>query len=83
MNHLLQGFEFISEYIDDLMKLTKGYWIYHVHELELTLKKLKEIGLKCNIENYFFGKSEMEYLGFWVTRNGVKSTDKKIQAIQI
>ena len=23
----------------------------------------------------------MEYLGFWVTSNGVKPTDKKIQAI--
>ena len=34
--------------------------------MDLTLGKLKESGLKCNIENNFFGQSEMEYLGFWV-----------------
>ena len=42
------------------------------------LNKLKEKGLKCNIENYFFGQTEMEYLGFWVTHNGAKSINKNI-----
>ena len=23
-------------------------------------------GIKCDIENYLFGQTEMEYLGFWV-----------------
>ena len=31
----------------------------------------------------FFGETEIEYLGFWVTRDGVKRKDKKIQAIKI
>ena len=38
-------------------------------------------GLKCNIERSFCGKTEMEYLGFWVTRNIVKPMDRKIEAI--
>ena len=29
-----------------------------------------------NIEKSFFGKIEMEYLGFWVTCEGVKPIDK-------
>ena len=45
--------------------------------MELTLNKLEEIRLKCDIENSFFGKTEMEYLGFWVTCDDVKHTDKK------
>ena len=53
----------------------------HVQKLELTLTKLKVKGLKCNIENSFFGQTEMEYLGFWVTRNGVKPIHKNIEAI--
>ena len=30
--------------------------------------------LKLNIEKSFFGQSEMKYLGFWVTREGVSVT---------
>ena len=41
MNNLVQGFEFISSYMDDLLILTKGYWIDDVHKLALTLNKLK------------------------------------------
>ena len=54
----------------------------HVHKLELTLNKLKESGLKCNIEDYLFGQTEMEYLGFWVTRDVVKLINAKIEAIK-
>ena len=28
-------------------------------------------------KNYFFGQTEMEYLGFWVTSDGVKFIDLK------
>ena len=49
--------------------------------MELMLNKLKEKGIKFNIENYFFEKIEMEYLGFWVKRNDVKPINKKIEEI--
>ena len=45
------------------------------------LDKLKGKGLKCSIETSFFGQTEIEYLGFWVTRNGIKPINKKIEAI--
>ena len=61
MNNLFQGFEFIPAYIDDLLILTKGDWTDHVQNLELTLNKLKGKVLKCNIENYSFRKTKMEY----------------------
>ena len=81
MNDLFHGFEFIRAYIEDVLILTKVDWTDHVHNLELTLNKLKEKGLKCNIEKSFFGQTEMEYLGFWVTRDGVKPINRKIEAI--
>ena len=52
----------------------------HVQKLEHTLNKLKESGIKYNIEKYLFGKTEMEYLGLWVTRYCIKNLDK-IKAI--
>ena len=62
MNYLFHGYEFICAYINDLLVLTKVDWKYHIHNLELTLNKLKEKLLKCNIEKSFFGKPEMEDL---------------------
>ena len=72
MKDLFHGFEFIHAYIYDLLILTKGYWTDHIQNLELALNRLKGKGLKCNIEKYFFGQTILEYLGCWVTRNGVK-----------
>ena len=81
MNDLFHEFEFICEYIDDLLISTKGYWTDNVQKLELTLDKLKGKGLKYNIEKSFFGQTEMEYLVFWVTHDGVKPIHRKIEAI--
>ena len=78
MIDLSQGFEFIRAYIYEILISTKGDYTDHVHKLEFTLNKLKEKRLKCSIEKSFFGKTEMEYLGFWVTRDRVKPIDKNI-----
>ena len=39
--------------------------------------KLRGKGLKYNIEKYYFGQTEMEYLFFWVKHDGVKPIRKK------
>ena len=49
--------------------------------MELNINKLKEKGLKFNIEKLLFVQTEMEYLGFWVTHNDVKTTNRKIESI--
>ena len=72
MNDLFHGFEFIRAYIYGLLILTRQYCTYHVHKSESTLNNLKVKGLKCNTEKSFFRQTEMEYLGFWATRDGVK-----------
>ena len=61
--------------------ITKGDWSDHLEKLELTLQKIKYNGLKCNIKNEFFGKTDMEYLSFWVTWNGIKPINKKVESI--
>ena len=57
MNDLFHVFEFICAYIDDILIITKGDWADHINRIELTHNKLKEKGLRCNIERYFFGKN--------------------------
>ena len=82
MNDLFPGFEFICAYIDGILVLTKVHCVDHVQKLELTLSKLKGKYLKCNIEKYFFGQTKTEHLGFWVSHDGVKPMDNRIQAMQ-
>ena len=81
MNNLFHGFEFIRAYIYNILILTKGYWIDHIQNISLTVNKMKEKVHKCNIEDSFLGQTEMEYLGFLVTRDEVKPINIKIEAI--
>ena len=82
MTDLFHGFGFTRANIDFFI-LTKWDWTYHIHKLESTINKLKEKGLQCNTEKSFLGQTEMGYFGFWVTRDNVKSTDKKYNQYKI
>ena len=81
MNDWFHILEFIRAFIDDILILTKGDWTDHVQKLELTLNKLKEKWLTYNIGRSFFGQTEMEYLGFWVTRDVVKLININMEVI--
>ena len=59
--------------MDDLFILTIKYLKYHVNKLESTLNKMNQVVLKFNIERSFFRQSKMEYLGLWVTCDGLES----------
>ena len=61
--------------------LSKGDWDDHIHKLDRVLTKLSEAGLKVNCEKSFFGRTETEYLGFWITRDCVRPQNKKVEAI--
>ena len=64
MNEMFRGSEFITAYINELFIINKGDWYDHLNKLEQFLQKLKYNELKCNTEKQFFGKTQMEYLGF-------------------
>ena len=49
MNSTFHGFECIRAYIDELLIITKGYWSDHFEKMELTLQKLRDNEIKCNI----------------------------------
>ena len=81
MNKIFCGFEFIRAYIDCLLIITKGDFSDHLEKMELTFQKLQDSELKWNIEKSSFGKTGMEYLGFWVTRTGIQPVNKKVESI--
>ena len=42
---------------------------------------MRQAGLKVNVKKSFFARSELEYLGYWITRDGVSPTTTKVNAI--
>jgi hypothetical protein len=82
MSDLMAGLDFVRAYIDDILVTTKGDWDDHLEKLDKVLQRLGEAGLQVNCEKSFFGKHETEYLGFWITRNGVRPVTKKVEALK-
>ena len=67
--------------IDDLLVITTGSFTKHLDNLEEVLSRLSESGLKVSASKSFFGRTELEYRGYWITQNGVEPLSKKVEAI--
>ena len=81
MSELMIGLEFARAYIDDLLVISTGTFETHLDHLEQVLSRLSEAGLKVNAVKSFFGRTELEYLGYWITQDGVKPLSRKVEAI--
>ena len=81
ISELMWGLDFVCTYIDDLLVITKGTWEDHLEKLETVLNCLQEAGLKVNLCKSFFGKDQLEYLGYIITRDGIKPISSKVDAI--
>src|SRR5687767_5644904 len=82
MRELMVVLECTRAYLDDLLIISKGYFKEHLDQLDLGFTRLYEAGLKVNASKYSFYKTELEYLGHWITRYGIRPVTKKMEAIQ-
>src|SRR5688500_14330316 len=78
MSELMVGSKFARAYLDDLLIISKTDFNEH---LEHALNQLSEVGLKINASKCSFCQAELEYLGYWITRNGIEPVTKKVEAI--
>jgi hypothetical protein len=67
MSSLMGDLEYVRTYIDDLLITTKSDWQDHLHHLDVVFRRLKDAGLKVNARKSFFGRDELEYLGYWIS----------------
>jgi hypothetical protein len=77
MSKLMAGLEFVRVYIDDILCLTKGDFDDHLQKLEQVFMRIQDANLRINAEKSFFAKSEVEYLGFKIDRQGIRPIAKK------
>jgi hypothetical protein len=69
MSNLMFGIDFARAYLDNLLILsTKKGFDKHLNKLEQVLTRLQEAGLKINAVKSFFARTNLEYLGYNISR---------------
>ncbi len=68
-------------YLDDLLIITKDTYEDHLSNLRKVLGKLKQAGLRLNANKSFFARDEVKYLGYVLSREGIRPMKEKVSAI--
>ena len=81
MYGLMEGLEFVRCYLDDLLILSNGTYDDHLSKIDTVLQRLQQAGLKIRAKKCAFAMPELEYLGYHISRKGIKPIYKKVQAM--
>ena len=81
MDDVLGDLEFVRCYIDDILIISNGTFEDHMEKLDIVLSRVEQAGFRANVRKCFFAEDELEYLGYILTREGVKPQPKKVEAI--
>jgi hypothetical protein len=81
MSEPMESLEYVQAYLDDLFYISRSSLEDHLKKLEEVLRRLCNSGLKVNAEKSTFCALEIEYLGYILTRDGIKPQSNKVQAI--
>ena len=80
MHLVLDGIEDIKFYMDDIGVFSSS-WEDHFSLLSLVLTRLHDVGFTINPLKCEWAVQETDFLGHWLTLEGVKPWRKKIEAI--
>ena len=78
---LFSDLEHVRGYIDDILVTSSGDFQDHLTKLAEVLRRLQKAGFRANVKKCFFARTEIEYLGYWLTRKGIQPQPKKVEAI--
>ncbi len=81
MSELMEDLEYVRAYLDDLFCISRRSLEDHLKKLEEVLRRLCNTGLNVNTEQSTFCAFEIKYLGYILTRDGIKPQSNKVQAI--
>jgi hypothetical protein len=81
MSELMESLEYVQAYLDGLLCISRSSLEDHLKKLEEVLRRLCDTDLKVNSGKFTFCALEIEYLGYILTRDGIKPQSNKVQAI--
>jgi hypothetical protein len=81
MSKLVQDMEYVKTYLDDLSILRNSNFKDHQLKLEMVLARLSTAGMTVNISKSKFFTEQIEYLRYWITRQGIQPMCNKVEAI--
>ncbi|XP_045769765.1 uncharacterized protein K02A2.6-like [Maniola jurtina] len=80
MEQVVAGIPNVSVFLDDIL-ITGKTEEEHGKNLHAVFKMLEEEGLTVRQEKCFFFEKEVSYLGFIISEHGIRTDDKKIEAV--
>jgi hypothetical protein len=83
MSELTEDLEYVRAYLDDFFCISRSSLEDHLEKLEEGLRRLCNAGLKVNVVKLTFCALEIEYLGYVLTKDGIKPHRNKVQAILV
>lgn len=84
MHDVLDGLvdKSVVVYLDDIIIFSKGDKFDHQRKLDEVLRRLEKHQLIVNQKKCEFFKTEVDFLGFHISRDGLSTEDVKIKAIR-
>ena len=81
MNKLLEGMEEgVGVYMDDIL-VRAATWALHLMYLRQVFTRIREGNIRLNLAKCHFGHSQLPFLGFIVSHEGIKPDPTKVQAM--
>ena len=83
MNNIFQGYlrKFLLVFLDDILVYSKDLQ-HHLSHLHMVLLTMRRNSLYAKKSKCYFGVERVEYLGHFITKDGVSSDPAKIMAIK-
>ena len=81
MEMILDTIKNVIVYIDDVLIHSKIH-DQHLESLEAVFQRFQKYGMKINLDKCFFGNTEVSYLGFVLTPEGIAPGKDKLKAIR-
>lgn len=80
MDSIFRDLDFVYVFVDDCL-ISSVDEASHYKHLETVFKRLQENGITVNLEKCDFVKSEIDFLGYHVTSQGIRPTEENYKAI--
>ena len=66
-------------FLDDILIIGNGAWEEHLKQVEAVLQRLLNAGMQVNPLKSFWFQDEVEYLGYTISREGIKPQQNKVE----